>query len=92
MEGNHYSVAFHKRKGLFSHQGVLWKKLSGSKIKMSWIWGFVMNSTQVYKEGLQSLKDLEKVQIDTKRVVDLLFCCVSLGMLSKKEKNLNSPQ
>lgn len=32
--------------GLLSYQGVLWKKLSGSKIKMSWIWDFVMNSTQ----------------------------------------------
>lgn len=51
----------------------------------------MMNSTQVYKEGLQSLKDSEKVQIDTKRVVDLLFCSVSLGMLSKKEKKTSIP-
>lgn len=47
--------------GLLVHQGVLWKKLSGSKIKLSWIWDFVMNSAQVYKERLKSLKHLEQV-------------------------------
>lgn len=47
--------------GLLAHQGVLWKKLSGSKIKLSWIWDFVMNSAQVYKERLKSLKHLEQV-------------------------------
>lgn len=64
--------------GLF-HQEVLWKKLSGTKIKVSWIWDFVMNSTQVFKEGLKI--SLRKSWNGYKRVVDLLFCCVSLRVL-----------
>lgn len=88
-KGINYSVKFHKRNDLFSHQGVLWKKLSGSKIKMSWVWDFVMNSTQVYKGGPQSLKHLEKVQIDIKGLL-IYYFVVSLSECFIRGKNLNS--
>lgn len=70
--------------GLF-HQGVLWKKLSGTKIKTSWIWDSVMNSTQVFKEGLKSLKHLEKVGMDIKGLL-IYYFAGSLSECSLRRK------
>lgn len=50
-----------------------------------------MNSTQGYKGGPQSLKHLEKVQIDIKGLL-IYYFVVSLSERFIRGKNLNSSQ
>lgn len=52
---------------------------------------FVMNSTQIYKEGLKSLKHLETVWIDTKGFL-IYYFATSLSDCFIRRKDLNFSQ
>lgn len=89
QKGINYFVKFHKRVNLSLPLGVLWKKLSGTK--MSWICEFGMNSIQGFKEGLKSLEHFKKVGMDTKGLL-IYYFAVSLSECSIGTEKLNPSQ
>ena len=66
-------LKFHKRVNRSLPSGGFMEKAIWNQNKMSWIWDSVINSTQVFKEGLKSLKHLEKLGMNIKGLLIYYF-------------------